>query len=418
MKFRSLILILIVWLLAACNAAPVVTTSPSEPSPQSPAPTNIPPATQTQQEQPSPAKTLPPPSFGNPDAYTWQLVLEGFQMPLLVTHAGDGSERLFIVEQAGVIVVLENGVRLAEPFLDIRYEVGSRANEQGLLGLAFHPDYPTNGYFYVNYTGLDGDTAVSRFRVSADPNRAEPDSELRLLHVSQPYSNHNGGHMAFGPDGYLYIGLGDGGSANDPLGSGQSLQTLLGKLLRIDVDSAEPYAIPHDNPFAAGGGLPEIWVYGLRNPWRFSFDRATSDLYIADVGQNEWEEVHMLPAGTTGGANLGWSYYEGSNNFRGTPPQGATFVFPVAEYNHRGRCSVTGGYVYRGANLPAWNGVFFYGDFCSGEIMGLYFATDGSWVSDVLWNTQALVTSFGEDEAGEIYLVDRNGGIYQLQANN
>lgn len=414
MNLRSLALALLVCLLAACGAAPV-TLSPSASATQV-APTTSAPST-TEAETPPATQAFLPASFGDPNAYSWQPVVGGFEMPLLVTHAGDGSGRLFVVEQAGIIYVVENGVRLSQPFLDIRSRVGSRANEQGLLGLAFHPDVST-GYFYLNYTDLNGDTVISRFQISANPNQANPDSELMLLLIPQPYSNHNGGHLAFGPEGHLYIGLGDGGDAGDPLGNGQSLQTLLGKLLRIAVNSPAPYAIPHDNPFVSGQGLPEIWAYGLRNPWRFSFDRATGDLYIADVGQGQIEEINVLPAGSGAGANLGWSYFEGTATYRGSAPEGMQFVSPVAQYDHSGRCSVTGGYVYRGAVLPAWNGVYFYGDFCSGEVLGLYQAEDGSWVSGVLWDTSALITSFGEDEAGEIYLVDRNGGIYQLQANN
>lgn len=413
MRIRALIIFLLPLALIACGAQ----KAPTLPAPETStvAPTST---TSSSSTLEIPKQTQLPASFGDPNAYAWNQVAGGFEMPLLVTHAGDGSGRLFVVEQPGIIHVIENGLRLSQPFLDIRYEVGSQANEQGLLGLAFHPDYASNGYFYVNYTGLDGDTVISRFQVSADRNRANPDSEQRLLQAEQPFPNHNGGHLVFGPDGYLYIGLGDGGDADDPLGNGQSLQTMLGKLLRIDVNASEPYGIPDDNPFAAGGGLPEIWAYGLRNPWRFSFDRITGDLYIGDVGQRQWEEINMLPAGSGAGVNLGWSYFEGTHYFRGSIPEGVNFIFPVTEYDHGSRCSITGGYVYRGATLPAWNGVYFYGDFCSGEILGLYLAADGTWVSDVLWDTSALITSFGQDEAGELYLVDRNGGVYQLQANN
>ncbi|MCW5875224.1 MAG: PQQ-dependent sugar dehydrogenase [Anaerolineales bacterium] len=356
--------------------------------------------------------------FADPAAFSWNLVSDGYAQPLLVTHAGDGSGRLFVVEQHGMIHVVENGQRLATPFLDIRYAVGSEGNEQGLLGLAFHPDFESNGYFYVNYTGLDGNTVISRFQVSSDRNVVDALSEEHMLYIAQPYSNHNGGHLEFGPDGYLYIASGDGGSGGDPQNNGQSLNTLLGKLLRIDVDAEDPYAVPADNPFVSGGGLDEIWAYGLRNPWRFSFDTATGDLYIADVGQGEWEEIHRLPAGSGNGSNLGWRYFEGTHPYEGTPPQGLELDFPVVEYDHGSRCSITGGYVYRGTQVPAWNGVYFYGDFCSGEVMGMYQGADGVWNAQVLWDTAALITSFGLDEAGELYLVDRNGGIYQLQANN
>lgn len=312
--------------------------------------------------------------------------------------------------------MIENGATLADPFLDIREQVGSQGNEQGLLGLVFHPDYENNGFFYVNYTDVNGDTVISRFQVSADPNRAEAASEKFLVQVDQPYPNHNGGHLEFGPDGYLYAGLGDGGSGGDPQGNGQSLETLLGKVLRIDVNSGDPYGIPGDNPFANGGGLAEIWTVGLRNPWRFSFDRATGDLYIADVGQGEWEEVNFLPGGIAGGSNFGWNYFEGTHTYEGEPPVGVNFIAPVTEYQHGARCSVTGGYVYRGAALPAWQGVYFYGDYCSGEVLGLLQHADGTWESQLLYSLDVNITSFGLDENGELYVVGRSGGIYQLRA--
>jgi glucose/arabinose dehydrogenase len=252
---------------------------------------------------------------------------------------------------------------------------------------------------------------VARFHVSADgPNLADPASEVDLLHVSQPYANHNGGSLAFSPDGYLYIGLGDGGSEGDPLRTGQDLQTLLGKLLRINVDSGDTYAIPPDNPFAGEGGLPEIWAYGLRNPWRFSFDWLTGDLYIGDVGQDAWEEVDFVPAGMPGGMNFGWSFYEGMHPYQNQPPANATFSWPVAEYSHSEGCSVTGGYVYRGPALPKWQGVYFYGDYCSGRVWGLIQAGQGNWQSKALFMTGAKITTFGVDEAGEIYLADYASG--------
>lgn len=355
--------------------------------------------------------SLPAPSLPNPDDYTWAPVASGFTQPLLLADAADGSGRLFIVGQRGTIWVMENNQVLAQPFLDIRDRVGSQANEQGLLGLAFAPDYEDSGQFYLNYTNLSGNTTISRFHVSADANVADAGSEEILLTVSQPYGNHNGGHIEFGPDGYLYIGLGDGGSAGDPAGNGQSLNTLLGKLLRIDVSGGD-YSVPGDNPFGN-----EIWLYGLRNPWRFTFDRATGDIYIADVGQGNWEEVNFLPGGIVGGANFGWDYYEGDHSYESTPPDGANFIFPIAEYDHGGgRCSVTGGVVYRGESLPAWQGVYLYGDYCSGEIFGLVQGGDGEWQNELLFSTGFLITSFGQDEAGEVYVLDRNGGVYQLRA--
>jgi len=360
------------------------------------------------------ASPIPQASFPDPAEFEWNLIADGFRRPLFVTHAGDGSSRLFVVEQDGTIRIFANGTPLPNPFLDIDEQVGSESNEQGLLGLAFHPDYENNGFFYVNYTDNNGDTMIVRFTVSGDPNMADAASQKVLLQVDQPFPNHNGGYLEFGPDGTLFFGLGDGGSQGDPNGNAQSLQTYLGKLLRIDVNSGDPYSIPPDNPFANGGGLPEIWAHGLRNPWRFSFDRVTGDLYIADVGQNQWEEVNFVPAGASSGSNFGWDFMEGSHPFEGTAPDG--LVAPVAEHDHSGRCSITGGYVYRGQSLPAWQGVYLYGDYCSGEIFGLVQNADGTWESRLLYDTSFSITSFGLDEGGEIYVVDRSGGLYQLQA--
>jgi glucose/arabinose dehydrogenase len=365
-------------------------------------------------ETPQPDPTAEPErSIPDPAGYDWQLVAEGFDRPLLLTNAGDGSNRMFVVEQDGAIQIVENGAQLDEPFLNIDSAVGSTGNEQGLLGLAFHPDYESNGYFYVNYTDTAGNTVISRF--SASGNTADPASEMIMLEITQPYENHNGGHMAFGPDGLLYIGTGDGGSGGDPLNNGQSLETLLGKILRIDVNAAEPYAIPVDNPYGRGGGLGEIWAYGLRNPWRFSFDRATGDIYIADVGQGEWEEISYLPGGSAGGANFGWNFMEGTHPYEGDAP--ADLIPPVAEYDHSNGCSVTGGYVYRGEMLPEWQGVYVYGDFCSGQMWGLVQHSDGTWESQSIYETSFLITSFGEDEAGELYVLDRSGGLYRLETN-
>lgn len=404
-------------LLAACAApstpAGFAASDTAEPlAPEAATATVAEPAT----EAPTAAPTEAPlPSLPDPGGYAWTLVAQGFNQPLLVTNAGDGSGRLFVIGQPGLIYVLENGQTLATPFLDIRSKVGSQGNEQGLLGLAFHPDYAQNGSFYVDYTDRTGDTVVARYQVSADPNVADAESEQVLLQVHQPYANHNGGNLVFGPDGTLYIGFGDGGSAGDPNGNGQSLNTYLGKLLRIDVDGGDPYGIPADNPFA-GSDHGEIWAYGLRNPWRFAFDALTGDLYIGDVGQNQWEEVDYLPAGSPGGANFGWNLVEGNHDYAGQAPTGANYVGPVAEYDHSGRCSITGGVVYRGAALPAWQGVYLYGDFCSGEIYGLLNQGNGAWQNERLYDTSFQITSFGVDEQGEVYVVDRTGGIYRLQA--
>ena len=354
----------------------------------------------------------------DPSGYSWQMVVDGLNSPEGMVNAGDGSGRLFIVEQAGLIRILKDGALLGTPFLDLTSKVDC-CGERGLLGLAFHPKYSENGFFYINYTERVNNklyTVIARYNVSAsDPNLADPNSEMRLLTIEQPFQNHNGGQLQFGPDGYLYIGMGDGGSVGDPLGNGQSLQTLLGKLLRIDVDNSQPYAIPGDNPFVNGGGLWEIWAYGLRNPWRFSFDRLTGDLYIGDVGQDAWEEIDYLPAGSPGGENFGWNYYEGLHTYRGSPPGETKFVMPVAEYNHELGNAVIGGYVYRGQNLPAWWGVYLYGDYGSGRVWGLLQLADGSWQNAQLFDTGFSISSFGMDEDGEIYLVDDNGSIYMLK---
>jgi glucose/arabinose dehydrogenase len=352
-------------------------------------------------------------SFPDPNAYAWMPFVAGLYLPVDIRNAGDGSGRLFVVERPGRIRIVKDGLLFQDPFLDISDRVGSKGSEQGLLGLAFHPNYETNGFFYVNYTDRNGDTVISRFSVGPDSNRADPGSELRMLGVPQPYANHNGGAVAFGPDGYLYLGLGDGGSQGDPNGNGQSLNSLLGKILRLDVDHDVPYSIPADNPYAASGEVyQEIWASGLRNPWRFSFDPASGDLYIGDVGQNDWEEIDIDPAGV-GGLNFGWNSYEGNHPYAGSASS-AAFAFPVAEYNHNMGCSVTGGVVSRGANLPAWNGIYLYGDFCTGFVWGLL-TQGGSWQSQLLFQTGLGLSTFGVDEAGDVYVADyRSGTIYRL----
>lgn len=407
-------------ILAACAGSlpPMETQLP--PSPTPPPPLNLPVPTGTQKNTPTSgfAAGLPDPS-----GYSWQPVISGLDLPVDIQNAGDDSGRLFVVEKRGRIRILQNGQLLPVPFLDIQARVGSQNTEQGLLGLAFHPRYAESGLFFVNYIDLDGNTVIARFKVSAsDPNRADPTGEVQLLHVEQPYANHNGGQLAFSPDGYLYIGMGDGGSGGDPHGNGQSPDTWLGKLLRIDVDRGERYTIPPDNPFARGGGLPEIWAYGLRNPWRFSFDRQTGDLYIGDVGQDKWEEIDFLPAGSPGGANFGWNYHEGNHPFKGQPPAGAKFVWPIVEYPHGGMpagqmsgCSVTGGIVYRGAALPDWQSTYLFGDFCNGSVFGLVRTSENSWQAGVLFDSGAAISAFGMDEAGEVYLADYyTGGVYRL----
>jgi glucose/arabinose dehydrogenase len=369
----------------------------------------------TAQEEP------PLPTMPNGWEYRWTEVASGFGRPLYVTGANDGTDRLFVVAQGGLIHVIVDGELLPDPFLNVTSLVSVDANERGLLGLAFHPNYAENGTFFINYTDAVGDTAIARYQVSADdPNRADPSSAQFVLRVSQPYSNHNGGHLAFGPDGYLYIGLGDGGAAGDPEDRAQNPQSLLGKMLRIDVDAeGVPYAIPADNPFEENPNyLPEIWSTGLRNPWRYSFDRLTGDLFIGDVGQNEYEEVSFQPAASTGGENYGWRYREGTRAYSGEAiPADTTVVDPFAEYSHgEGGCSVTGGYVYRGALLPELSGVYFFGDYCSGLVWTSIPDGTGGWQTQLAMETNLTISSFGEDDAGELYLVSHSGAVFRLES--
>jgi glucose/arabinose dehydrogenase len=342
-------------------------------------------------------------------------IIEGLQKPLYLTHAGDGSGRIFVLEQDGVIrIVNERSIIQEIPFLDIRSKVRSRG-EQGLLGLAFHPDFSLNGHFYVHYSDKKGETVISRFSVTDDPDKADSNSEEIVLTHPQPYGNHNGGQIEFGPDGYLYIGLGDGGSRGDPKDNGQNPSTLLGAILRLDVDTVEPYSSPKGNPFVNSlDHRSEIWAFGLRNPWRFSFDRLTGDLYIADVGQDSWEEIDFQLANSSGGENYGWNQMEGNHCYveRCNP---STFVAPVAEYSHSDGCSVTGGYVYRGGANNNLKGVYMYGDYCSGSIWTLLKNDSDEWANRLFMKTKLKISSFGEDEAGEIYVVDHQGYVYWLK---
>jgi glucose/arabinose dehydrogenase len=342
-----------------------------------------------------------------------QLVATGLTQPLFL-NAPQGDSRLFIVEQPGRIRIVAGGNLLATPFLDISDLVGT-GGERGLLGLAFHPGYATNGRFYVNYTDTGGTTRVAEYLVSGNPDRADKASGRTLLSVSQPASNHNGGMLAFGPDGYLYIGTGDGGGGGDPSGNGQQPSTLLGAMLRIDVGGAGTYTVPAGNPFVAGGGAAEVWAFGLRNPWRFSFDGQR--LYIADVGQGQWEEIDVLTT-ADGGANLGWSIMEGNHCYK--PSSGCNrtgLTLPVFEYGHGEGCSVTGGYVYRGTAIPELNGHYFYGDFCSGWVRSFRYTGDGvadtwDWTGDL--GTVSALTSFGTDGQGELYVVSGGGNVYRI----
>jgi glucose/arabinose dehydrogenase len=355
-----------------------------------------------------------------------ELVVSGLSDPIGITNAGDGSGRLLVNERGGRIrVVQPDGTLGGRDFVDLsgRIEAGG---ERGLLGVAFHPDFAANGRVFVHYSRRgDGATVISELTASADRSSADPASERIILTHDQPFANHNGGQIAFGPDGYLYIGLGDGGSGGDPFGNAQARDVLLGKILRIDVDGSpapdREYAIPDDNPYAGdgvspGAGLPEIWANGLRNPWRFSFDRETGDLYIGDVGQGSWEEIDRQPADSAGGENYGWNIYEGTHCSGACDSIPA--VAPVAEYSHAsgGGCSVTGGYVYRGSRQPGMVGNYLFSDYCTGTIWTL--AVGGGLTPLPLAESGLRVSSFGEGEDGEIYVVDIfSGGLYRVLAD-
>ncbi|PKN88689.1 MAG: glucose dehydrogenase [Chloroflexi bacterium HGW-Chloroflexi-8] len=363
----------------------------------------------------SPPNLLNVEVFPDPTKYSWNLIASGFSRPLGFAAIDDSSNILYILEQEGVIRVISDGAISSELFLDLRDRVGSRQNEQGLLGIALDPGYMENRIFYLNYTNKSGNTTISRFVANEDFLSANPASEHVILTQDQPYANHNGGNIVFGPDGFLYIGLGDGGSGGDPQGNAQNKDTLLGKMLRIAVTDQEGYAIPSDNPFAGGGGRGEIWAIGLRNPWRYSFDRSTGDLYNADVGQGDWEEINFLPNTAAPGANFGWDYREGSHPFEGTPPGTLEFIDPISEYDHSQGCSVTGGFVYRGRDLPEWNGIYLFGDYCSGNIWGLIQKSNGGWDLKLLFETKENISSFGEDFYGEIYMISHSGSIFKLE---
>ncbi|MBI4172539.1 MAG: PQQ-dependent sugar dehydrogenase [Actinobacteria bacterium] len=323
-------------------------------------------------------------------------VVRGLDAPVHVAALAGEPRRLYVVEQAGVIRVVVNGRLRAAPFLDIRSLVRS-GGEQGLLSVAFHPDYARTRRFYVNYTDLRGDTRVVEYR--SDGTRAQATTRRELLRVAQPYANHNGGGIAFGPDGRLYVGMGDGGSGGDPEDRAQDLRSQLGKLLRLDVDRA--------------GAKPELVALGLRNPWRFSFDRATGDLWIADVGQGDWEEIDVLRAGWSGLPNFGWDVWEGRARFEDKPLGPGRLAQPVAVYSHGAGCSVTGGFVYRGKAVPALAGRYLYGDYCSGTIWSLA-AKGGKAVPRREPFSVADLVSFGEDAAGELYAVSHGGTVYRV----
>jgi glucose/arabinose dehydrogenase len=403
-------------LVSACGSSGQPTASPA-PSATASGPAGSPSASAPASTAPAGSPAASPGAGGRFDPaglhVTLQRFVDGLSSPLAVVNAGDGSGRLFVAEQGGQIRVVRDGKLLPDPFLDVSAEI-SAGGERGLLGLAFHPNFPDDPRFFVDFTDTNGNTHVSSFSVdAASPDRAVPGSEKQLVFVEQPYANHNGGGLAFGPDGDLYIALGDGGSGGDPHGNGQKLSTMLGKILRVDVGGpdATTYTVPPDNPFVGTSTAePSIFLYGLRNPWRFSFDRTTGDLWIGDVGQSNWEEIDVVRAGTSG-QNFGWNRMEGSHCFRpqtGCDESGLTL--PVAEYSHQSGCTVIGGYVYRGSAQPALAGGYLFTDYCSGNIWAIDAASDRPQEPVEVGQGGASLSSFGEDESGELYVTALSPG--------
>ncbi len=414
MQRPVLILLGFVLLLSACAEERPGASTPQVLSTTVPPTTAPPTTTMSTSSQPEPSSTTSLPSTTSSTTTLVPLgelelqlteVARGFEQPVLALSP-PADDRLFVVDQPGRIWVISGDA--SELFVDLTNDV-IFDGERGLLGLAFHPDYATNGRLFVNYTGDRGATRVVELQAAADGSAADPASQRTILEIPQPARNHNGGMIAFGPDGHLWIGMGDGGGSNDEFDQGQRPDTLLGALLRIDVSSPGTYAVPEDNPFVSGGGAPEVWSYGLRNPWRFTFDGDT--IYIADVGQNAREEINVLSLAASRGANFGWPIYEGSSCFRG-PCDASGLEFPVAEYGHDEGCSITGGFVYRGRGLPELGGHYFYGDYCSGIIRSL--DADGATFS---WFGAGNrdITSFGRDAAGEIYVIVGGGSVYRVE---
>jgi glucose/arabinose dehydrogenase len=418
-RSAGIALLIVTVLIAAC-ASPAPSTQPPARSPAASA-TTVPltsaPSVVPTASSPS---ALPSAALGgsfDPTGQTveTEVVVAGLEAPVDVANAGDGSGRLFVVEQAGRIRVIKDRTALAEPFLDITDRIAS-GGERGLLGLAFHPDYPADPRFFVDYTDRDGNTVISQFQVSpTDPNLADQDSETILLHIDQPFANHNGGAVVFGPDGMLYIGMGDGGSAGDPQGNGQRLDTLLAKVLRIDVNvqrgNAIPYLIPPDNPFVANAqAQPEIWLTGLRNPWRMRFDRATGDLWIGDVGQNAWEEIDVARAGTSG-QNYGWNRMEGFHCYQpATACDQTGLTMPVAEYGHGDGCAVIGGVVVRDPRQGRLDGGYLFGDACSDNLWLMSPAGDARREPTIVARLGRTLSSIGEGEDGTVYATSLSPG--------
>ena len=395
MRLPSRSIVLASLVAAACEGAGLIAPPPSPPAPPPPPP--------------------PPPPVG----LQLRQIANGLQFPLLVTAPLTDPSRIFIVEKRGVIRIMRNGQLTTTPFLDIRNKV-STGSEQGLLGLTFHPSYASNGVFVISYTDTEGDSRISTMKVSSNPDVADLATESVFLFVDQPFENHNGGHVTFGPFGYLFIGLGDGGSGGDPGNRAQDLNTTLGKLLRYQVDDNGRVTIPTGNPLVGNPGVIwGIWSWGLRNPWRFSFDRETSDLYVGDVGQDNIEEINVVSGldGFGRAVNFGWRITEGTHCFN--PSEGCNksgLTLPVLEYTHAEGCSVTGGHVYRGSAIPEITGIYFYSDFCGGWIRSFKFV-DGDPTDQREWSeldTGERVTSFGEDAVGEIYVTTSAGRVYKI----
>lgn len=370
-------------------------------------------------------------------------IADGFTKPVYVCQPPGDNKRLFVLEQKGVIKIIKNGKKVRKPFADLRDRIHNPikpGDERGLLGMAFHPNYQSNGFVYINYTDEDDHTIVSRFSVSTVPDRLDKKSENVLIKLKQPFSNHNGGHMVFGADGYLYISVGDGGKFGDPFNNAQNLETLFGSILRIDVDKGDPYAIPKDNPFInVEGAKGEIWFYGLRNVWRFSFDRETGDVYLGDVGQNLWEEIDFAAMEDAGGQNFGWRVMEGNHCYNPKEDCEPTGVLPIFEYPNDANymkvltgmdepnvdgCSVTGGYVYHGSAISELQGTYFFADYCSGNIWT--FKEKNGKATEFQNRTEEIslggggftnyISSFGEDNKGELYIVDYSGIIFKITA--
>jgi glucose/arabinose dehydrogenase len=400
----KLVILALSIVVAGCSSGPTAQPTGSPPT-GAPTGTDVP----TTGATPSATRSTSP---GIPDLALRQ-VAAGLTRPLYVADAGDAPGRLYVVEQDGRIMVVEGGAVRPEPFLDLSALV-TAGNEQGLLSVAFAPDYATSGRLFVDYTDVNGDTAIVRYQRDASGTRADPASARVLLTIDQPASNHNGGPLLFGRDGRLYVGTGDGGGSPE---NGQRTDTLLGKLLRLDV-SGDGYAAPPDNPFLADKAVrPEIWAVGLRNPWRFSFDRETGDLWIGDVGGGAWEEIDFQPAASRGGENYGWARMEGPDCYGG-PCDPTDFVLPITAYRHgEGDCTVIGGYVYRGAAIPELEGTYLFGDYCSARFWGFdaaAAASSGTAQPVLLLHADITLTSFGEDRDGELYVTDRSGGVYQV----